>query len=556
LKINPVTYSGKTLLDIHPVHTNIIYASIADSLGGIGIFSSHDHGNSWSIKSSTDFQLYQGWYSHDVIINPLDTNIIITGGINAWKSTNAGSNLTKKSDWFLWDFSATPIGGPEGPPDYVHADIHHIIYQPGSSNIIYYATDGGVFRSTDNGETFEGCNGMYQTQQFYANFSNSYTDSLFAIGGMQDNATAVYEGNLSWRRVIGGDGLSTAIDPTDHNRVYASYQYLNVAKSTNKAQTFNFLPIPPGDASNTNFAGPYELCEAGTNILYAGRIDFYKSTDYGNSWINFFSIDGNPINTIAVSPTDCDLVYAGTAPRYFPPAGVFKSSDGGLTWMDVSSTLPDRYPMDVAINPLNNNIVYVVYSGFGTAHLFKTTDGGLTWSAITGLPDVPTNTVILDPLAPDIIYVGNDFGVYYSTDAGLTWQHYNDGLEDATLVMHLSISHSNRKLRLASHGRGIYERDLLDPAVAINELNHFSRFNVYPNPAKENVKIQFYSNHQGNIISEIIDLNGKPVISKNTIPVYHGTNSFYLNISELKPGVYFLRLSSDENSYTRKIVKL
>jgi photosystem II stability/assembly factor-like uncharacterized protein len=552
----PPVYSGKTLIDIHPVHTNILYASIADSLSGIGLYASNDYGNTWILKNDTNVAKYQGWYSHDVVINPVDTNIIITGGIDSWKSTNGGSSLIQKSLWYLWDFSATPIGGPEGPPNYVHADIHHIIYRPGTNNQVYFATDGGVFRSMDNGESFEGCNGMYQTQQFYANFSNSSMDSLFAIGGMQDNATAVYEGNLSWRRVIGGDGLSTAIDPTNDNRVYASYQYLNVARSNNKAQTFNFLPIPAGNSTNTNFAGPYELCEAGPNILYAGRIDFYKSIDYGNSWINYLAIDGNPINTIAVSPTDCDLVYAGTTPRYFPPAGVFKSTDGGLNWLDVSSTLPDRYPMDIAINPIDNNIVYVVFSGFGTDHLYKTTNGGQTWNAITGLPDVPTNTIVLDPLFPDVIYVGNDFGVYYSTDAGLNWQSYNDGLQDATLVMHLSISHSNRKLRLASHGKGIYQRELIDPtAVSDNGLNSISQIFIYPNPASEFVKISLYLNTPSNTILELFDMNGKLINIKEINQSNKGWNHFNFNIKELKSGVYFLRFNYNGQIRTKKIIK-
>jgi hypothetical protein len=128
----------------------------------------------------------------------------------------------------------------------MHADIHHVYYHPNDYDSVYYVTDGGLFISGDGGETFAGANGRLHCTQFYADFSCSSTDTLFAIGGLQDNATPVYEGNLSWRRVIGGDGLSTAIHPANDSIVYGSSQYLNINKSTDKAQSFNFIANYPG----------------------------------------------------------------------------------------------------------------------------------------------------------------------------------------------------------------------------------------------------------------------------------------------------------------------
>ena len=551
----PTVFSGKTLIDIHPLYPHILFASVADSLSGIGLYSSNNYGNNWTLKSTTDFPKHQGWYSHDVKINPADTNTIIAAGIDAWKSTNNGFNLTQKSIWYLWDFSATPIGGPEGPPDYVHGDIHQVIYQPGTNNVVYYATDGGIFRSVDNGETFAGCNGMYQTQQFYANFSNSTTDSLFAIGGMQDNATAVYEGNLSWRRVIGGDGLSTAIDPFDDYTVYASYQYLNVLRSDDKAQFFQTLPIPSGNANNTNFAGPYELCENMPNILYSGRTFVYKSTSYGNSWTSTGSLDGNPVNTIAISPNNCDIVYVGTTPRYNPPTKIFKTTNGGANWTNVTGNLPDRYPMDIAINPVDNNIVYVVYSGFGTPHVYKTINGGTTWTALSGLPDVPTNTIVIDPLNPDYIYVGNDLGVYFSPDAGQSWINYNDGLDDATLIMHLSISHSNRKLRLATHGKGIWEREMIDQlGVDVEELNIISDLNIYPNPATDKIYVNYKLNKSAQVNFILTDIKGK-ILKTQKLNNLTLKNTIKMDINNFSSGTYLLIMETNGKKIVKKVVK-
>ena len=68
-------------------------------------------------------------------------------------------------------------------------------FHPADPDIIYFANDGGVFRSLDGAETFEAVNGGYQTTQFYPGFSSAKTDSLFAIGGMQDNNSAIYDGD-------------------------------------------------------------------------------------------------------------------------------------------------------------------------------------------------------------------------------------------------------------------------------------------------------------------------------------------------------------------------
>ncbi|MBL0112130.1 MAG: hypothetical protein IPP42_15365 [Saprospiraceae bacterium] len=94
------------------------------------------------------------------------------------------------------------VGGSEGINIYIHADIHATYFHPSRNNEIYFATDGGIFMSPDLGANFEGRNGGYQTSQFYANFSASKSDSKFAIGGMQDNGTAIYDGQDGWIKVI------------------------------------------------------------------------------------------------------------------------------------------------------------------------------------------------------------------------------------------------------------------------------------------------------------------------------------------------------------------
>lgn len=553
----PASWSGKTLISFSQSQWNIAYASIADQLAGVGLYKSTDAGLNWSAANNTvNYPSYQGWYAHDVAVRPDNPFEVFCSGVDLYHSTNSGSTLAQVSHWYNWDFSATTIGGVEGLPDYVHADIHHIYWHPSNYNTIYFATDGGIFRTTNDGATFEGCNGMYQTQQFYANFSNSSQDSSFAIGGMQDNATAVYEGNLGWRRVIGGDGVSTAINPLDDQIAYGESQYLNLLRSDDHAVTFNGTGVPQGTIQN--FAGPFVVCHSNPDIIYAGSDLVARSDDGGFSWNitnSGANLDGNPVLVLEASRTNENLVYAATAPVVLSQINLNKTTDGGNNWTDVTAGLPNRYIMDVAIDPFNNQNVYVAISGFGTAHIYKSTDGGATWNtSSSGLPDVPTNTICIDPLNANTIYVGNDLGVFVSTDAGATWTDFNDGLFDATFVMDISVSPVNRKLRLATHGKGIYERPMLPVTVGLlaNAENIF-QINAFPNPASGQTTI-YFNEVAGPININVYNSNGELVMqlkNKNATD-----QKMVLDMKEFSNGIYFLKMEVGEKHQSVKLVKI
>lgn len=461
----PVSYSGKCMLAISPSDPQILYASIGNALISDGLYRSSNGGDSWKLVNDEDVAKWQGWYSHDVAVDPEDPNTIIYVGIDAWKSRDGGKTLKKESDW------RGGSGGNYQPhPKYIHADIHGIYFHPANPDWVYYACDGGVFKSEDKGETFIDCNHGYQTSQFYANFSNSTTNPNFAIGGMQDNSSVIYKGKKEWWRVLGGDGLSTAINPQNDRIIYGSYQYLGIMRSRNGGYRWEPIlpPVERGEDAETitNFAGPFELSPSKPNIMYAGRNYLYRSDNYGSSWRQTSSkpLNGrNPILTIAVGPKNPNLVYVGTSALDEPPIKIMKSTSGGEQWVDLSHGMPERLPMDIAIDPTNDQIAYITFAGFDNSHICKSEDGGNTWYTMDyGLPNVPTSTILIDPQNPQHLYAGNDLGVYLSKDAGAHWKPYTHGLPEAVMVMHLSDSPSNRKIRMATHGHGIWEVDYMD----------------------------------------------------------------------------------------------
>lgn len=502
----PANYGGKALLEIYQSNPQIIFASIGNgssSGAGTWLCKSTNGGDSWSIINTTDYSTYQGWYSHWVGVNPTNQNLVLAGGIDVFKSTNGGTTLTQKSYWYNWYFGVTPPGGPEGPPDYVHADQHSITYHPTNPNIVYLGTDGGVFRSTDGGETFAGCNGGFQTTQFYSQFASSFTSSNIGIGGLQDNATAIYLGTDAWKRVIGGDGCACGINPNNQNIMYGTYTYLTLYKSTNLGDNFN--GITPPNSSGAGFYAPFVICRSNPNILYAGSNFVHKSTNEGSGWTivnGGQSLDGNPLLAMTVSNFSTDTLYVTTSP-ISSRGNVFVSFNGGTSWTNITGILPDRYLTDIAIAPYNASIVYVTVAGYGNSHLFKSINAGQSWIDVgSSLPDAPGYSVIVDPENQNNVFFGNDITVYASTDAGNSWFEYSNGLPEASFIYDLNIVNVNHRLRVVTHGNGVYEADI-DLVVPV-ELVFFTAKNEN-NKIKLNWSTATELNNNGFEIERSID---------------------------------------------------
>ncbi len=163
---------------------------------------------------------------------------------------------------------------------------------------------------------------------------------------------------------------------------------------------------------------------------------------------------------LTVSNFSTDTIYATTSP-ISSRGNVFVSFNGGTSWNNITGILPDRYLTDIAIAPYNASIVYVTVAGFGSSHLFKSTNAGQSWFDIgSTLPDAPGFSVIVDPINSNNVFFGNDITVYASTDAGNSWFEYSNGLPDAVFVYDLNIINVNHRLRVATHGNGVYEADI------------------------------------------------------------------------------------------------
>ncbi len=455
----PPVFKGKAILGRAPSQIGRVYISIGDSFSTNDpesrswLLMSTDFGSTWETRNNTDFASYQGWYSHYVRVDPANANRIFVGGVRLYSSFDGGRGLL------------------EG----IGFDHHAMAHAPSNPNIIYIGYDQGISRSENRGFTWESVNQEYQTTQFYNGMAHSSQSELF-VGAPQDHSeTMAYTGSKDWEMSdLGHEASYVVIDPFDDNlRYYSGPSFGLFERSGNLPGS----PQSPAFSASTtvNFNGPTVGSPADPNVLYLARNDVARSNDRGNSWTitnGGQPLEQNPVLTMAVSPLNANKVYAATAPR-FGPMSLFKTEDGGDSWVRLaqglsrSEGLPNRYPKDLILDPHDDERLFLVFSGFGSSHVFRSDDGGESWVDIDGgrLPDTPTHALAVDPQNTDILYVGNDLGVFASLDGGIQWFSFSEGLPSVTMVADLHIYEAKRLLKMGSHGNGAWERPLLAPGA-------------------------------------------------------------------------------------------
>src|SRR5207247_5508067 len=130
----PSTWSGKATIELYKGNPNFVYASIANDFSYVGYYTSADAGNSWTLRNTSLPIGNQGWYNNGHIVKPDDPNTILIGTLNVEKSSNGGSTFSTQSSWSSWYAGPTPPGEPEGPTNFVPADVHFFAIDPRDTN--------------------------------------------------------------------------------------------------------------------------------------------------------------------------------------------------------------------------------------------------------------------------------------------------------------------------------------------------------------------------------------------------------------------------------------
>ncbi len=542
------TNQGRISLCINPQNNNTVYALIADVYSTIGLYRSFNKGNTWNYVNGTEIVSYQGWYAKGLWVKTDDSTRLMFGGVQVFRSDDDANNILQVSNNF-------------GTNDYIHSDIHNIVSNPLNPDHLYILTDGGLFRSDDFGDSYYECTDGYVTSQFYIG-SVSNSDPSLIIAGAQDNFTNRCNGTLYWDAVYGGDGSFCAINPSDDYTQYCSWQYMNIERSDDRGFNWMDIFVHPGNSAGLNtsaFVAPFVLCNSDLNVMYAASDTLYRSDDAGISWYpEAGNIDSlNQALAISVSNTSTDTLYITTAPSDTRPSHVFRSDDGGITLTNITGNLPNRFPRDIAVNPQNSSEVYVVYSGFGTGHIFKSTNAGGAWTDLSvGLPDLPFHAIEILPATPETLFVGCDLGVFASIDGGASWYAFNMGLPEGVMVFDLRYSVFDNSLIAFTHGNGIYKVSLADinTEVATNSFIKDFTQKIISNPVHNQLSLLINAGINGNAHVLIFDINGKLLKEENTKPLAIGKNTIDIDVKNLSTGTYFVKTEFGKNTAAAKFM--
>ncbi len=454
-----------------PSNSDIVYALIQEDNSTIKkIMRTTNGGTSWSdltipswkdqncTFASSDFTRNQAWYDLIAAVDPNDANTIFIGGIDLLRSTNGGNSWTQLTNWAgLCDY-------PE-----VHADQHSIVFAPGSSDVIYFGNDGGVYQTTTGSDTqpvFKRKEDNYNTTQFYSVAMHPGSGSSYFLAGAQDNGTNKFTepGLGQVVEAVGGDGAFAHIDQDDPSFQIAAYTRSNFRKSTDGGNTFSALY-----SSNTGlFINPTDYADSDDEFYASYGAGKYLRSDRIKSNARFSSVSiaqfgSAQVTSITTSPNTSQRVFFG-----LNDGSVFQIDNAGnsgtKTVTDLSgSSFPGGSVSCIAVEDGDDNHLVVAYSNYGVNSVWETKNGGSSWSSIEGnLPDMPIRWVLFNPNDADEAIVATELGIWSTdnlNDSNTDWEPSNSGLANVRTDM-LQVRSSDNLVVAATHGRGLFTSDI------------------------------------------------------------------------------------------------
>jgi hypothetical protein len=449
-------------------HDNVYV--ISGTRTALNISVSNNGGLTWSNKSTTAVDPGQFGYNSYIYVAPNDANTIYVGTRDVYKSDDGGNSWTNLTRNFVYRASNNDY--PYGPfSSTSHPDQHAFAFAPNDPNTLYIGNDGGISKSSDGGASFASLNASLTLTQFVG-ISMHPTDPNISYGGTQDNGTQLrIAGTNTWREFSSGDGGRSIVNAVNPSMVFTTYIYGRVNRFTNNGQTFSATiadnPSFGEPTSNQRIAFYPPMVGNGVDAtIYFGTYRLFTCTNCATS-PNWFAPGGTTdltkgttdvLSAIGVERrAGAQVIYTGSA-----QGRVMVTQNGGTSWTDITSGLPNRFIESLTVDPSNAAVAYLTYGGFGTGHVFRTTNYGASWTDIGGIPgqpnaipNVPVSAFLIDPTTPTTLYAGTDIGVFRSTDNGATWATFNNGMLPAVVTGFATSV--NGTIQLSTYGRGAFE---------------------------------------------------------------------------------------------------
>jgi photosystem II stability/assembly factor-like uncharacterized protein len=436
------TNMTRVALAVSPHNPNWVYAvhtwdDVPDGNGFLGLFGSTNAGANWSMVSDTpnitgDGTRNQSYYDLALCVDPENVTHVLVGGVKLFHNTN----VTVSDDWIEIGTGA------------IHADVHDILM---TENYVYVATDGGMARSDDGGNTWIDISEGLNIAQIYD------FDVLGnrVVEGSQDNGTLLWDiGDPEADHILGGDGFECMFHPTNLQIMYACSQEVRM-KSTNGGQ--NWINItPPGDSAIWDAS--WIMHPSRPDTLYSAWRTLWRTYNAGSSWtdLNPQFINDKTIRALAQGIDNPNIMYASDRFDLKRTSNLHAATP---TWVDVSEGLNPSYLLGgITVDPLNANRVWCTFQGYGFNKVYYSSNGGDDWTDFSGsLPSVPVKCILYQPGSNDGIYIGTTIGIFYRNATLSDWIYFSNGLP-VTGVEDLQIE--GGYLYAATHGRGVWRSSL------------------------------------------------------------------------------------------------
>lgn len=495
----------------------------------------------------------QYYYDLGLDISPTDPNRILAAGIMIAKSTDGGVNWKSNSNWVTWRNSAEDL------KRYVHADNHDVKFFKNGNNVdLWIANDGGLYYSSDQGETMDARMHGIQGTEFWG-FGSSLTGDAM-IGGAYHNGTLRHYKNVYLKGKNGhggwfaggagdaGDGYIHEANPKWFFHYGGLSEFpddrLSNPKKISNAKTPSY---------HTQSYSNYEWVPYQQEYYYVAEAEkLWLTNDNGTSWnlINDFK-EGKiyDVRTSLNNKNTMYLVHQTDTKKY-----IKKSVDAGVSWIDVTpsddlvgAAYNKNNAKNIDVSQQDENIIWcIIRTPHNVAKVLKSTNGGDTWTNITGdkLKNQSLRSLVHQQGTDGGIYVGTTKAIYYKNNSMSDFELYNDGLPAIVSANFLYPNYTYQKLRIGTY-RGAFQGDFYEKSKPLAKPT-VDRDTIYCLRDTLNFKdISFVSNDGASRKWSFPGGIPETSTAQNPKVVYS------------KPGVYDVELTvTDVNgSHTKKLIK-
>ncbi len=476
---------GRVAVTIAPAKPNVVYAMIESTRSAL--FRSEDGGKTWEERDRSNWMVWRPFYFANLIVDPKNENKVYKPDLTLIVSEDGGRS-----------FSVIGNGA--------HGDFHDVWVNPDNSDHVIAGDDGGVWYSYDGGNTWWKGNNLPISQFYHVSADNA--DPYHVFGGLQDNSVWIgdsqYPGGITngrWENIFGGDGFWVFPDPADANYVYAESQggeIGRVNRFTLEARLIKPQPNYGEGKLRFNWNTPIHMSPNQKGTIYIGAQFLFRSRDHGQSWDrisadlttndpgkqkqeesggvtvdNSYAEMHTTIYSISESPRDGQTIWVGT-----DDGNLQLTRDGAKSWTNVVGNIPNlpkaSWVSWVEASLYDAGTAYATFDRhtFGDMgpHVFKTTDYGKTWTPIVAADSGVrgyAHVIKEDTLAPNLLFLGTEFGLWISLDSGKHWAQYKGHEFPKVAVRDIVVHPRESDLVVATHGRGIW---IVDDITTLRKL--------------------------------------------------------------------------------------